>query len=158
MSHGLDFANAKSYGDNMLKYEEYTSKIINACMEVHNNLGNGFLEAVYQEALEKEFKMQNIPYEREKFLPIIYKGEILEKQYFADFVCFGKIIVELKAVSNIVKAHKAQVLNYLKAANLEIGLLVNFGENSLKWDRISMFKETALAGSNPCDKKGGKHK
>ena len=122
-------------------------------MEVHNNLGNGFLEAVYQEALEKEFKMQNIPYAREKFLPIIYKGEILEKQYFANFVCFGKIIVELKAVSNIVKAHKAQVLNYLKAANLEIGLLVNFGENSLKWDRISMFKETALAGSNPCDNK-----
>ena len=114
-------------------------------MEVHNNLGNGFLEAVYQEALEKEFKIQNIPYEREKFLPIIYKGEILEKQYFADFVCFGKIIVELKAVSNIVKAHKAQVLNYLKAANLEIGLLVNFGENSLKWQRITMFKEAALA-------------
>lgn len=71
MSRGLDFANAKSYGDNMLKYEEYTSKIINACIEVHNELKNGFLEPVYQEALELEFQMQGIPYEREKKLNII---------------------------------------------------------------------------------------
>ena len=136
----------------MLELQKYTEKILNACMEVHNELGNGFLEPVYQEALEKEFKIQKIPYEREKLLPIIYKGQKLSKEYYADFVCYGSIIVELKAVTNIVKAHKAQVLNYLKAANLRIGLLVNFGENSLKWQRISMFKETALAGSNPCDK------
>ncbi|MDY2842888.1 MAG: GxxExxY protein [Treponema sp.] len=123
----------------MLKYEELTRKIIKACMNVHNELGCGFLEPVYQEALEKEFILQNIPYEREKLLPIIYKGIKLEKEYFSDFVCFGKIIVELKAVTELVKAHKAQVINYLKAANLEIGLLVNFGQNSLKWERISRF-------------------
>ena len=122
----------------MLLYEEETGKIIKACMEVFNELGNGFLEAVYQEALEREFKIQNIPYEREKLLPIIYKGKKLNKEYYADFVCYGKIVVELKAVSNLVKAHKAQVLNYLKAANIKIGLLVNFGTNSLKWERISM--------------------
>lgn len=125
----------------MLLYEEETGKILNACMEVFNELGNGFLEAVYQEALEKEFKIQNIPYEREKLLPIIYKGKKLNKEYYADFVCYGKIVVELKAVSNLVKAHKAQVLNYLKAANIKMGLLVNFGTNSLKWERISMLND-----------------
>ena len=123
----------------MLKYEELTRKIIKACMNVHNELGCGFLEPVYQESLEKEFILQNIPYEREKLLPIIDKGIKLEKEYFSDFVCFGKITVELKAVTELVKAHKAQVINYLKAANLEIGLLVNFGQNSLKWERISRF-------------------
>lgn len=87
---------------------------------------------------------------REKLLPIIYKGQKLDKEYYADFVCYDSIIVELKAVTNLVKAHKAQVLNYLKASNLEIGLLINFGENSLKWQRITMFKEAALADSNPC--------
>ena len=124
----------------MLKLEEETGKIINACMEVHNELGSGFLEPVYQEALEKEFKLQNIPYEREKLLPITYKGGKLEKEYYADFICYYKIIVELKAVSIIVKAHKAQLINYLKAANKEIGLLINFGTNSLKWERISKFE------------------
>ena len=124
----------------MLKLEEETGKIINACMEVHNELGSGFLEPVYQEALEKEFKLQNILYEREKLLPITYKGVKLEKEYYADFICYDKIIVELKAVSIIVKAHKAQLINYLKAANKEIGLLINFGTNSLKWERISKFE------------------
>ena len=117
-----------------------TEKILKACFEVHNELGNGFLEAVYQEALEKEFIIQKIPYEREKLLPILYKGEMLSKEYYADFVCYGKIIVELKAVTSLVKAHKAQVINYLKAADKEIGLLVNFGCNSLKWGRISKFE------------------
>ena len=125
----------------MLKYEEQTSKIINACMEVHNELGNGFLEAVYQEALEQELKLQGIPYEREKLLPIMYKGKQLEKEYYADFVCYENIVVELKAVTNLIKAHKAQVLNYMKATTAEIGLLVNFGETSLKWERITMFKK-----------------
>lgn len=135
----------------MLMLKEYTTKILNACMEVHNELGNGFLEPVYQEALQKEFDLRHIPYEREKLLPIVYKGQKLDKEYYADFVCYDSIIVELKAVTNLVKAHKAQVLNYLKASNLEIGLLVNFGENSLKWQRITMFKEAVLADSNPCD-------
>ena len=125
----------------MLKYEEQTEKIINACMEVHNELGNGFLEQVYQEALEEEFKLQNIPYEREKQLPVMYKGKPLNKEYFADFVCYGNIIVELKSVSNLVKVHKAQLLNYMNATKAEVGLLVNFGETSLKWERVTMFKK-----------------
>ena len=124
----------------MLKYEEETGKILNACMEVHKELGNGFLEPVYQEALEEEFKIQKIPYEREKLLTVMYKEKKLSKEYFADFVCYGNIIVELKAVTSLVKGHKAQVINYMKATNSEIGILVNFGENSLKWERISRFK------------------
>ena len=123
----------------MLLYEKETEKILKACFEVHNELGNGFLEAVYQEALEKEFIIQKIPYEREKLLPIMYKGELLSKEYYADFVCYGKIIVELKAVSRLENEHKAQVINYLKAMNKEIGLLINFGKSSLQWERISIF-------------------
>ena len=125
----------------MLLFEEETKKIINACLEVHNELGNGFLEAVYQEALAIEFDNQNIPYKREKLLPVIYKGKQLDKEYYADFVCFDKIILELKAVSILTVAHKAQVINYLKASDTAIGLLVNFGCNSLKWERISCFKK-----------------
>ena len=140
-SHGFDFANAKSGGNDMLLYENETGKIINACLEVHNELGCGFLEPVYQEALEKEFQIQSIPYEREKLLPVVYKGEKLNKEYFADFICYNEIIVELKSVTTLSKAHKAQVINYLKAANKSIGLLVNFGCNSLKWERISHFTE-----------------
>ena len=125
----------------MLLFEEETKKIINACLEVHNELGNGFLEAVYQEALAIEFDNQNIPYKREKLLPVIYKGKQLDKEYYADFVCFDKIILELKAVSILTVAHKAQVINYLKASDTAIGLLVNFGCNSLKCERISCFKK-----------------
>ena len=123
----------------MLVDGEKTGKIINACLEVHNELGNGFLEPVYQDALEEEFKLQNIPYEREKFLPIVYKGQRLSKEYYADFVCYNDIVLELKAVSVVVKAHKAQVLNYLKAADKRLGYLVNFGNNSLTWERITRF-------------------
>ncbi len=121
----------------MLLFEDETKKILNACMEVHKELGNGFLEAVYQEALELELKRQKIPYEREKLLPIMYKGKQLEKEYYADFVCFEKIILELKSVSVLTKSHKAQIINYLKASNKKIGLLINFGCNSLNWERIS---------------------
>ena len=124
----------------MIEKEELTGKIINACMEVHNELGNGFLEPVYQEALEEEFKIQGIPYVWEKLLPVMYKGKQLKKEYYADFVCYDDIIVELKAVSVLSKPHKAQVLNYLNAANKEIGLLINFGETKLKWERITKFK------------------
>ncbi len=125
----------------MLLHEEETGKILNACFEVHKELGNGFLEAVYQEALELEFKNQNIPYEREKLLPITYKGKLLEKEYYADFICYGKIVVELKAVAALTSSHKAQVINYLKASSNEIGLLINFGTNSLKWERISKIEK-----------------
>ena len=123
----------------MLKFEEQTGQILNACRNVYKELGYGFLEPVYQEALEKEFQLCNIPYEREKKITITYKGMKLNKEYYADFYCFDTIIVELKAVSAIAKEHKAQVINYLKAINKEIGLLVNFGASMFKWERISIF-------------------
>ena len=105
-------------------------------MNVYNEIGSGFLEAVYQEAFEKELHLQNIPYKREVSLPIYYKGELLSKKYIADFVCYHKIIVELKATSSLSSENKAQVLNYLKAAKFELGLLVNFGESKLKYERL----------------------
>ena len=105
-------------------------------MEVHKELGPGFLEPVYQEALEIEFNKQNIPYQKEKELSIKYKNVILNKKYYADFVCFNKIIIELKALSGLTNDHKAQILNYLKATGFKLGILVNFGETSLKYKRL----------------------
>jgi len=105
-------------------------------MEVHKTLGCGFFEAVYQEALEIEFNIQGIPYQREEELHIVYKNEILQKKYRADFICFDKIIVELKALSQLETFNEAQVLNYLKVTEYKLALLVNFGETSLKYKRI----------------------
>lgn len=99
--------------------------------EVHKQLGCGFLEKVYQEALEEEFKAQGIPYEREKPITVYYKGKELRNEFYADFVCYGKIIVELKAVDAIVGIHKAQVINYLKATGYKLGILANFGETTI---------------------------
>lgn len=117
-------------------YKDESYKIINACMEVHKELGPGFLEPVYQEALGLEFDKQNIPFDKEKELTIKYKNVILSKKYYADFVCFNKIIIELKALSALTNDHKAQILNYLKATGLNLGILVNFGETSLKYKRL----------------------
>ena len=117
-------------------YKDESYKIVGAAMTVYNEIGSGFLEAVYQEALEKEFCLQNIPYQREVMLPIYYKGEELSKKYIADFVCYNRIIVELKAISSLTSEHKAQVINYLKAAKFELGILVNFGESKLKYERL----------------------
>jgi len=94
-----------------LLYKEESYKIIGAAMEVHKELGHGFVEPVYQEALEIEFQRQGIPYHREKLLNIIYKGQKLIKHYSADYVCYGNIIVELKALSELSGDHEAQVLN-----------------------------------------------
>ena len=119
-----------------LLYKEESYKIIGACFEVHKELGNGFLEAVYQEALEIEFTKQRIPFEREKVLTIPYKKIKLGKKYIADFVCFDKIIIELKALSQLTGEHESQVLNYLKSTGYKLGLLINFGESSLKYKRF----------------------
>jgi len=119
-----------------LIYKQESYKIIGACLEVHKELGYGFLEPVYQEALSIEFQKQNIPFEKEKILSIIYKDIELEKKYIADFVCFSKIIVELKALSALTSEHESQVLNYLKATGFKLSILVNFGEESLKYKRI----------------------
>jgi len=119
-----------------LFYKEESYNIIGACMEVHRELGPGFLEAVYHEALIIEFLERNIPFEHEKELTIQYKSKILNKKYYADFVCYDKIIVEIKALSKLISEHQAQVLNYLKATDLKLGLLVNFGEISLNYKRL----------------------
>ena len=119
-----------------LLHEDESYRIIGAAIEVHKNLGMGFLEAVYQEALEKEFILQSIPYRREVQFLIYYKNELLNKTYIADFVCYNNIIVELKAVQKLTGEHQAQVMNYLKASKLGIGLLFNFGSKSLEHKRI----------------------
>ena len=118
----------------VLKHETYA--IIGACMEVHNTLGRSFSEKVYQDALEVEFKLRKIPYEREKHILVNYKGVKLAHDFFADFICYDKVIVELKAVTELNKTFEAQVLNYLNATGYESGLLINFGELSLKHHRI----------------------
>ena len=105
-------------------------------MEVHKTLGCGFLEPVYQEALAIELNKQHIPFQKEKVLSIIYKDVELEKKYVADFVCFDKIVIELKALSSLNSEHEAQLLNYLKATGYKLGLLINFGELSLKYKRM----------------------
>jgi len=119
-----------------LLYEEETYKIIGACMKIHKALGSGFLESVYQEVLAKEFTKEGIPFEKEKKLNLYYEGEKLNKYFKADFLCYDKIIVELKSVSFLNKSLEGQVINYLKATNKEVGLLINFGEKSLKWKRF----------------------
>ena len=105
-------------------------------MEVHAQLGCGFLEPVYQEAAEIEFSAMGIPFSREHELKISYKNRILDKTYIADFVCYDKIIVEFKAVDDLITQHDAQVINYLKATNFKLGLLVNFGEKRLTYKRF----------------------
>lgn len=116
--------------------EESTYEIIGAAMEVHKQLGSGFLEAVYQEALERELVLRGIPFEAQPQIQIFYKGIPLNKYYQADFVCFGDVIVELKAVSQITPEHQAQVLNYLKATGYQVALLLNFGTPHLDYRRF----------------------
>ncbi|OEU40985.1 GTP-binding protein [Methanosarcina sp. Ant1] len=108
-------------------YEEETFAIRGAVFEVYREMGSGFLEAVYQECLEKELRKQNIPFVAHKELNLVYKGDMLQQIYKPDFICYDKIIVELKSVKQIAPEHKAQLLNYLKATGLELGLLINFG-------------------------------
>ena len=120
-----------------LIYSEETYQLVGLAMQVHRELGCGFLEPVYQEAFEILLKKNGVPYEREKLLPIYFMGEKLKKEYYADFVCYGKIIVEFKAVSSLTPVHDAQVMNYLKATRLKLGLLFNFGQESLVHRRFA---------------------
>ena len=113
-----------------------TYAIIGACMEIHRQLGHGFLEAVYQEAAVIEFPLKNIFFERELSLPIIYKDVVLPTHYRADFICFSEIIVEFKALSGLSTTEESQLLNYLKATGLQRGLLINFGTPSLQYKRL----------------------
>ena len=121
----------------MYLYEDLTKQIINTCFTTHNELGTGFLEKVYQEALSIMLDEIGIHYEREKHLPIKFRGKILECDYIADFVIENKAILELKAVKDLDNLHEAQILNYLKATGFQIGLLINFGQKRLQIKRIA---------------------
>ena len=116
--------------------DKKTYSIIGAAMEVHNELGSGFLEAVYHEALEREFREQGIPSESQPSVQILYKGRPLSKKYQPDFICFDDIIVEIKAMDKLSGVEHAQIINYLKATGLNVGLLVNFGSKSLEHKRF----------------------
>ncbi len=118
-----------------LLYKQLSFNIIGAAMEVYNVLGSGFLEAVYQAAIEKELKLRGILFERKVKLPVSYKGELIG-EYEADLVVDGKIVVELKSVSRFNSAHEAQAIHYLTATGLQLALLINFGASSLEHRRI----------------------
>ena len=118
-------------------YKEESYSIIGACFEVYKDKGYGFLEAVYQECLELELGFQKIPYTAQKQLQLTYKGRLLTQSYQPDFICFDKIIMEIKSVSKLVDKHRAQVHNYLKATGFKLGLLVNFSHYpKLEYERI----------------------
>jgi GxxExxY protein len=121
--------------------DSQTSAIIGACMEVHRELGCGFLEAAYKRALEVEFTSQRIEFRREVAVPIVHKGVKLPCNYCVDLVCFGEVIVEVKAVRQLGQVERAQVINYLKAINYDRALLVNFGAVSLGYERIVLSAE-----------------
>ena len=117
-------------------YKNESYKIIGACMEVHKKLGSGFLERVYFEALELEFKKADIFFEREKKLPVYFDNQPLKKYFKADFVCFNSIIIEMKATKFLIEADLRQTINNVKATHYKLGLLINFGTPSLSYKRI----------------------
>ncbi len=119
-----------------LIFKEESYKIVGACMEVHRELGMGFKEIVYKDALEIELKMLDFKYEREKAYKIEYKGKVLPRKFYADFVLFDSIIVEIKATPVIVNPFVYQTINYLKASGIKLGIIINFGEKSLTYKRV----------------------
>ena len=122
--------------DDGFLYKDLTYKIIGIAMEIHRELQSGFLEAVYEEVMSKELKKAKIPFENQVRIDIYYKGEKLDKQYQADFIIDDKVLVELKGISKITDIERAQVINYLKATGLKVGLIINFGGKSLEWERV----------------------
>lgn len=126
-----------------LIFKEEVYAIVGAAMEVHREKGCGFAEPVYQECLEIELADRQIPAAAQKEMEIFYKGRKLKKTYLADFVAYGKVIVELKALDKLTSREEAQVINYLKASGLEVGVLINFGTPSLEWKRIVLTNREA---------------
>ena len=126
-----------------------TYAILGAAMKVHTELGRGFLENVYQDALEIELREQKIPYQRELKIPVFYRGIPLSSYFIADFICFENIIVELKALPELSGKEKSQTLNYLKATDFKRGLLINFGKDRLEYERIAnLFNERRNLSTN----------
>jgi GxxExxY protein len=122
---------------NELIYREEVFQIIGAAIEVHKELGSGFLEAVYQEALAYELSLRKIPFVSQQSLKIQYKTHVLNKEYIADLVCFNSIIVELKALQRLTGHEESQVINYLRSTGMRVGLLINFGSSGkLEWKRL----------------------
>src|SRR5262245_45258058 len=119
-----------------LIYKDDVYKIIGICMEIHRILGKGFKEVIYKDAMEYEFKQQNINYEREKNYEIIYKSVVLPHSYSADFIYDNKLVLEVKAQQGVIEDHFKQTLNYLAATKLRLALIINFGEDSLKFKRL----------------------
>jgi GxxExxY protein len=122
--------------EQQLIYKDESYQIIGKCMEVHNELGHGFLEVVYKDALELLFRQSKIIFEREKEYEVYFKEVLLPHKFYADFVVFDTIILEVKAVSNLTDMHIAQTINYLKVSGNRLGLLVNFGKGSLEYKRL----------------------
>ena len=123
-----------------LLFKDETYQINGAIFEVYNDLGPGFLESVYQEALTREFTVRNIPFYEQWGINVFYKGKKLEKKFFADFICYYDIIIEIKAVEYILSEHEAQLINYLKATKKPLGILVNFGGSKLYLKRFANTK------------------
>ena len=121
---------------NELIFKEETYAIIGICMEVHNQLGHGFSEIVYKDALEYEFDENRIDYEREKEYIVNYKGRILPHKFYADIIVFDSIIVEVKCVKTLTDEHLAQAINYLKVSKNRLALLINFGRGKLEYKRV----------------------
>jgi GxxExxY protein len=124
------------YSEEKYPYQKESYELIGISMEIHRILGRGFLEIVYKDALEYEFRSRGILYQREKEYKVVYKDVVLPHRFYADFVVFDKIILEIKAQKGIVDEHYAQVLNYLAVSKCKLGLIVNFGENSLITKRV----------------------
>jgi GxxExxY protein len=119
-------------------YQSESFKIVGICMAVHRELGMGFSEIIYKDALEIEFKHHGIPYLREKEFQVFYKGQPLNRSFFADFFMYDKIILEVKAKSSIIEEHEAQTLNYLACSKTKLGIIANFGAKSFQQKRIAM--------------------
>lgn len=130
-------------GDRLeLVYKEESYAILGACFEVYKTMGCGFLEAVYQECLEIEFDHRRIPYEPKPALRLAYRDRILKHGYQPDLICFGKIVLELKAISAIADEHRAQLLNYLHATEMQLGILLNFGHYpKLEYERTALTRK-----------------
>lgn len=125
-------SSAKSEEKIKMEKDKRTYKIIDAVMKVHKEMGCGFLEAVYQEALDLEFKSQGVPYKAQPFIEIFYKGKLLEKQYQPDFIYFNEVVVEIKALEQLSGTEESQIINYLKTTGFQVGLLINFESKSYR--------------------------